>query len=89
MEASTQESVPRKPHDYWITVRGEITQQFVDLLEQVVVESTGPESILRCENIDQAKLQAVFSWLYARGIEILSVVPDDDANSERGRQEPA
>jgi hypothetical protein len=81
METDTQESAPRKPHHYRITVRGEVTQKFVDPLEQVVVESTGDESILRCEVIDQAKLQAVFSWLYARGVEILSVVPDDDADS--------
>lgn len=45
---------------------------------QVFVESTGDESILGCEVVDQAKLQAVLSWLYAHGVEIVSVMPDDD-----------
>jgi hypothetical protein len=62
---------------YRITVRGEVSQTFVEPLEQVFVESTGEESILRCEVADQAKLQAVLGWLYARGVEIVSVVPDD------------
>ena len=78
MERSSEGAAGRQPRHYRITVRGEVSQKLVEPLEQVVVESTGDESILRCEVIDQAKLQAVFSWLYARGVEILSVVPDDD-----------
>ena len=78
MERSSQGSAGRKPRHYRITVRGEVSQKSVEPLEQVVVESTGAESILCCKVIDQAKLQAVFSWLYARGVEILSVVPEDD-----------
>ena len=62
---------------YRVTVRGEVSQTFVEPLGQVFVELTGDESILRCEVVDQAKLQAVFSWLYARGVEIVSVIPDD------------
>jgi hypothetical protein len=82
METSSEGSAGSKPRYYRITVRGEVSQKFVDPLEQVVVESTGEESILCCEVTDQAKLQAVFSWLYARGVEILSVVPEDhDADS--------
>jgi hypothetical protein len=82
MERSSQGSVGRKPRHYRITVRGEVSQKLVEPLEQVVVESTGDESILSCEVVDQAKLQAVFSWLYARGVEILSVVPDDDDDAD-------
>jgi hypothetical protein len=58
-------------------VRAELTQTFVEPLGQVVVESTGDESVLSCESIDQAKLQSTFSWLYERGVEIVSVAPDD------------
>ena len=50
---------------------------FVEPLGQVFVESTGDESILGCAKVDQAKLQAVLSWLYARGVEIVSVTPGD------------
>jgi hypothetical protein len=78
METSPDRSAGREARRYRITVRGEITQSFVEPLEQVFVESTGDESILRCNVVDQAKLQAVLSWLYARGVEIVSVVPDDD-----------
>ena len=81
MDTSSQGSGGSKPRHYRITVRGEVSQTFVGPLEQVVVESTGAESILCCEAVDQAKLQAVFNWLYARGVEILSVVPADDADS--------
>jgi hypothetical protein len=81
METGFRGTAGRKPRHYRITVRGEVSQKFVEPLEQVVVESTGDESVLRCEVIDQAKLQAVFSWLYERGIEILGVVPADDADS--------
>jgi hypothetical protein len=49
-----------------------------EMSECVVVESTVHESILYSESVDQAKLQAVLGWLYSRGIEILSVLPDDD-----------
>jgi hypothetical protein len=87
----------RKARRYRITVRGEVSQTFVEPLEQVFVESTGDESILACEVADQAKLQAVLGWLYQRGVEIVSLVPDDDGDdsvdpSSRqhlpGRQDP-
>jgi hypothetical protein len=72
----------RKVRRYRITVRGEVTQTFVEPLEQVFVESTGDESILCFEAADQAKLFAVLGWLFARGVEIVSVFPDDnDADS--------
>ena len=67
----------RTAHLYRITVRAELTQTFVEPLGQVVVESTGDESILSCEVVDQAKLQTIFSWLYERGVEIISVAPHD------------
>jgi hypothetical protein len=51
---------------------------FVDALECVVVESTGHESTLYCEAVDEAKLQAVLGWLYSHRVEILKVVPADD-----------
>jgi hypothetical protein len=77
MDTGSQGSARRKARRYRITVRGEVSQTFVEPLGQVFVESTGDESILSCEVVDQAKLQAVLSWLYARGVEIESVIPDD------------
>jgi hypothetical protein len=70
-------STGRHAHRYRITVRAELTQTFVEPLGQLVVESTGEESILSCESIDQATLQTIFSWLYERGVEIVSVARDD------------
>jgi hypothetical protein len=74
----------RKARRYRITVRGEVSQRFVEPLEEVFVESTGDVSVLGCEAADQAKLQAVFVWLYARGVEIVSVVPDDGPDGVDG-----
>jgi hypothetical protein len=67
----------RKIHSYRITVRGQVTQPFVEQLGQVVVEQAGDESILNCQAVDSAKLQSILNWLYERGIEIASVAPDD------------
>ena len=78
MEMGASERSSRGERCYRITVRGELTQPFVDPLERVYVESCGDVSILRCEVVDQAKLQAVLSWLYAHGVEILSVTPDSE-----------
>jgi hypothetical protein len=77
METSFDGSGGGKARRYRITVRGEVSQTFVEPLGEVFVESKGDESILCCEVVDQAKLQAVLGWLYARGVEIVSVVPDD------------
>jgi hypothetical protein len=73
METGPERSADPKAHHYRITVRGELTDRFVEPLEQVLVESTGDQSILACV-ADQAKLQAVLGWLYARGVEIVSVM---------------
>ena len=54
---------------------GALTQTFVEPLEPVFVESTSNESILDCEADDPAKLRAILSWLFERGIEIVSVAP--------------
>ena len=78
METDSQGSAGRKPRRYRITVRGEVSHRFVEPLGQVFVESRGDESILDCEVVDRAKLHAVLSWLYARGIEIVSVVSVDE-----------
>jgi len=77
METSPEGSAGGKARRYRITVRGEVSQTFVEPLGQVFVESTGDESILWCEVVDQAKLQAVLGWLYTRGVEIVSIVPND------------
>jgi hypothetical protein len=77
IETRSNGSIGWNVHRYRITVRAELTQTFVEPLGQVFVESTGDESILGCESVDQAKLQAIFSWLYARRIEIVSVARDD------------
>jgi hypothetical protein len=81
MQTDSERTAGRERRDYRITVRGDASQVFVDALECVVVESTGDESTLYCEAVDQAKLQAVFSWLYQRGIEIVSVIPDDNGDA--------
>jgi len=78
MNTGPDRSADRKAHHYRITVRGDLTQRFVEPLEGVVVESTGDECVLGCDAVDQAKLQAVLEWLYASGVEIVSVVPDDE-----------
>jgi hypothetical protein len=91
METGSKGSAGRKSRCYRITVRGEVRQTFVEPLEEVFVESRGDESILSCEDVDQAKLQAVLSWLYARGVEIVSVIPDDggsDSVDPSSRQHP-
>jgi hypothetical protein len=78
MDKGSDNPAGRPVRRYRITVRGELTQPFVEPLERVFVESSGDASVLRCEVVDQAKLQAVLSWLYARGVEIVSVASDDD-----------
>ncbi len=82
MGMDSNRSADRKVHRYRITVRGKLTQRFVEPLGRVVVESTGDESILGCESADQAKLQAVLEWLYGRGVEIVSVVPSDEGSRD-------
>jgi hypothetical protein len=77
METGSNESTGPDARRYRITVRAQLTQTFVEPLGQVFVESTGDESILGCEVVDQAKRQAIFSWLYERGVEIVGVAPDD------------
>jgi hypothetical protein len=72
-----ESSSGRRTRRYRITVQGELTQRFLEPLEGVFVDSSGDESILRCEIVDQAKLQGVLSWLYEHGIEILKVDPED------------
>jgi hypothetical protein len=71
MQTDTNESTGRNAPRYRIVVRARLTQAFVAPLEQVFVEST----ILDCEAVDQAKLQAILSWLFERGVEIVSVAP--------------
>jgi len=43
------------------------------VLEGIVVEAAGDESILRVEDADQAKLQSVLGWLYDHGVELVSL----------------
>ena len=75
METGSKGSTGRDAHGYRITVRAQLTQTFVDPLEHVFVKSTSDESVLECEAVDQAKLQAILSWLFERGLEIVSVAP--------------
>jgi hypothetical protein len=84
MNRGPDRSADQKAHHYRITVRGDLTQRFVEPLEGVFVESTGDECVLDCEVADQAKLQAVLEWLYARGVELVSVVPDDRPDGVHG-----
>jgi hypothetical protein len=75
MDTGSHGSTGRNAHRYRITVRARLTQTFVEPLEHVFVASTSDQSILDCEAVDQAKLQAILSWLYERGVEIVSVAP--------------
>jgi hypothetical protein len=75
MDPGSAEPSGRVPVCYRIVVRGEVTERFAETLDGVVVDSAGAESILRVENADQAKLQAILGWLYDHGIELLSVAP--------------
>jgi hypothetical protein len=63
----------RLPVCYRIVVRGELTERFAEVLDGVVVEQAGDESILRLEDADPARLQSVLGWLYEHGAELLSV----------------
>ena len=65
---------------YRIVVRGEVTERYIQLLEGVVVESAGAESVLRVQDADQARLLGVVSWLYDRGVELVSVRRAVDPN---------
>src|SRR5512140_1123238 len=76
METTSNRSTGRNAHRYRSAVWAELTQTFVEPLGEVL-ESTGAESILGCDFVDQAKLQAILSWLYERGAEIVSVAPGD------------
>jgi hypothetical protein len=82
MDTGSKGSAGRMARRYRITVRGEVSQTFVEPIGQVFVESTGDETILSCEPVDQAKLQAVLTWFYQRGVDIVSVVPDDGGGNE-------
>jgi len=63
----------RAPASYRIVVRGEMTERFAEVLEDVVVESAGEASLLRVENADPARLQSVLAWLYDHGVELVSL----------------
>jgi len=84
MKTGPDRSADRTAHHYRITVRGDLTQRFIEPLEGVLVESAGDPSVLGCEVADQAKLHAILEWLYARGVEIVSVVPDDGPEGADG-----
>jgi hypothetical protein len=61
------------PVSYRIVVRGQLTERFADVLDGVVVEQAGDESVLRVEDADPARLQSVLGWLYDHGAELVSV----------------
>jgi hypothetical protein len=75
MQKGSHGSTGRNAHRYRITVRARLTQAFVESLEQVFIESTSNELILDCEAVDQAERRAILSWLFERGVEIVSVAP--------------
>jgi hypothetical protein len=63
----------RLPVCYRIVVRGEMTERFVGVLDGIVVEYAGGESVLRVEDADPARLQSILGWLYEHGVELVSV----------------
>jgi hypothetical protein len=60
------------PTRYRIVVRGAIGDRLLRLFGAVSVEDAGYSTILTCDVIDQARLQAILSWLHDDGVEILS-----------------
>jgi hypothetical protein len=79
--ANSQSPKSTDAHSFRITVRGALTQAFLEPVGPVSVETTGDETVLRCVNADQARLQAVLGWLYVRSIEIVNVASEDDGGS--------
>ena len=82
MDSRSAEPSGRLPVCYHIVVRGEMTERFAEVLDGVAVDSAGAESILRVENADQAKLQAILGWLYDHGIELVSVRRAEGTNPD-------
>jgi hypothetical protein len=60
---------------YKIVIRGSISADLLERLEQPTVGQPDASSTLTCEIVDQTKLQAVLSWLQDEGVEILSLEP--------------
>jgi hypothetical protein len=60
------------PTRYRIVVRGVIGDRLLRLFGTVSVEDAGYSTILTCDVIDQARLQAVLGWLHDERVEILS-----------------
>lgn len=73
---------------YRIVVRGEIRSPLVGPLEDVVVESTGEETSLLVDIVDQSHLQSVISSLSDRGIDIVSLGVEDRSRDPSSWTDP-
>jgi hypothetical protein len=61
------------PVSYRIVVRGMVDSRFLEPLEMVSVEAAGVDTALYCLLRDQAELHGILSWLFDRGVEVISV----------------
>ena len=66
-----------RPVRYRIVVRGEFTSSRTGPLEGLSVRSAGRFSVLSGEITDQSQLLGILNWLGSRGIEIVSLMPED------------
>jgi hypothetical protein len=81
IDRSTMGKMPKRSVDgggrdtvrYRIVIRGSVGPPLVGPLEGLTVESTGDESVLIADIIDQAHFQGVITSLHDRGIEIISI----------------
>lgn len=72
-----------KPVRYRIVVRGELRASPTGPLEGLSVMIEDGFSVITGDIIDQQQLHGVLDWFGGRGIEIVSVTPDDDPGSPR------
>jgi hypothetical protein len=66
-----------RPVRYRIVVRGELTSSQTGPLEGLSVRSAGGFSVLSGEITDQSQLLGILNWLGGRGVEIVSLMPED------------
>lgn len=60
---------------YRIVIRGTIGRPPVGPLEGMRVETSGEETVLIGDVVDQAQLQGIIAWLSDLGLEIVSLNP--------------
>jgi hypothetical protein len=70
---------------YRIVIRGTIPRAPVGPLEGMRVETSGDETVLVGDVVDQAQLQGIIGWLSELGLEIVSLNPIDQDSDVTAR----